>query len=140
MKRLVKPFRKALLFLEKRKSLAWSLTILYAGLIFYLSSLSALPPAFIPAIPSFFKHMVEYSILGFLLLASFRSSEQTKKNALLFAIIIASVYGITDEFHQFFVPGRVLSFLDMAADSIGSFFAMIVNPKAEKLKGDKILE
>src|SRR3989338_5730992 len=104
MKKLVKPFHKALAFLVKRKSFAWGLTILYAGFIFYLSSLPTLPPAFIPAIPSFFKHMVEYSIFGFLLLASFRTSEKTKGNALFLAIIIASIYGVTDEFHQYFVP------------------------------------
>jgi VanZ family protein len=36
------------------------------------------------------------------------------------AIVIATLYGVSDEYHQRFVPGRNLDQIDMAADAIGS--------------------
>ena len=36
------------------------------------------------------------------------------------AIAIASLYGVTDEYHQLFVPGREFDVLDLVADTIGS--------------------
>jgi VanZ family protein len=35
-------------------------------------------------------------------------------------ILIASLYGMTDEGHQHFVPGRSMSTLDWVADTIGA--------------------
>jgi VanZ family protein len=40
--------------------------------------------------------------------------------AALVAIAISSLYGVTDEYHQVFVPGRTFDVLDMAADAFGS--------------------
>ena len=36
------------------------------------------------------------------------------------AIVISSLYGVSDEYHQLFVPGRTFDVLDMLADAIGS--------------------
>ena len=36
------------------------------------------------------------------------------------AIAISSLYGVSDEFHQRFVPGRDFDVFDMAADALGS--------------------
>ena len=43
----------------------------------------------------------------------------TAKRILLPAVVI-SLYGIIDEIHQSFVPGRSCSFLDWCADTIGA--------------------
>jgi VanZ family protein len=40
--------------------------------------------------------------------------------ALVQAMITASFYGITDEFHQSFIPGRCMSITDWAADTVGA--------------------
>ena len=40
--------------------------------------------------------------------------------AVLGAIMISTLYGISDEYHQMFVPGRTFDVLDMVADAIGS--------------------
>lgn len=42
------------------------------------------------------------------------------------ALIFTSVYGASDEFHQFFVPGRTCEFYDWVADFLGSVFALII--------------
>jgi VanZ family protein len=36
------------------------------------------------------------------------------------AIIVSTLYGVTDEIHQLFVSGRQFSFFDMAFNFIGS--------------------
>ena len=36
------------------------------------------------------------------------------------AIAISTVYGLSDEYHQLFVPGRTFDLLDLAADAVGS--------------------
>lgn len=43
-----------------------------------------------------------------------------------FTVIIASLYGTIDEFHQLFVPGRSCEFFDWSADFLGSFLAVII--------------
>ena len=45
---------------------------------------------------------------------------------MLFAMIIGTLYGVSDEFHQSFVPGRTASIWDLAADSIGVAIAQTV--------------
>ena len=41
-------------------------------------------------------------------------------------LLIACLYGISDELHQYFVPGRVASLWDVIADSIGGFLGSFV--------------
>ena len=131
---MFKPLHDIVLWLEKRKSLAWSLTILYASFIFYLSSLPTIQAPLIVAIPSFLKHVAEYSVFGFLLLASLRASNYDGKEALILAVVVASLYGVTDEIHQYFVPGRFFSYTDMLADFLGSLFAIVSKPRIEKVR------
>ena len=40
--------------------------------------------------------------------------------AVLGAFVIATLYGVSDEYHQLFVPGRSFDYLDIAADGVGS--------------------
>jgi len=42
------------------------------------------------------------------------------KHAVLFSVIIVSLYGATDEFHQYFVPNRDCEFWDWLADFGGA--------------------
>ena len=39
------------------------------------------------------------------------------------AIIAASIYGASDEYHQYFVPGRVCDWVDWVADTLGATLA-----------------
>jgi VanZ family protein len=43
-----------------------------------------------------------------------------KKYFLVAALIISSIYGLLDEIHQSFIPGRNNEFLDWVADSLGA--------------------
>ena len=43
-----------------------------------------------------------------------------------FTILIASIYGIIDELHQLYIPGRSAQFFDWFADFTGSVLAVII--------------
>ena len=104
----------------------WLPVALYAGAIFYLSSQShpeeQLPSFLLKDISDKVLHAVEYAVLGGLCYRAFRWSMngQMASYALLFAIAMASLYGMTDEVHQFFVPLRESSWLDWLADTAGA--------------------
>lgn len=96
--------------------------ILYAILIFWLSSI---PQDEMPkmALLRFDKllHLLEYTIFGMLLMLAFTSnnSRRVTERAPLFTLTTGILYGITDELHQWFVPGRFVSVFDLLADAIG---------------------
>lgn len=94
------------------------------SLIYYLSSLSNPIEEIVPLriLPYFdFKrfiyHIVEYGILSLLL---YRTLKITSKNPQTLAILITIIYAITDEMHQYFVPGRISSVFDVAIDAFGT--------------------
>ncbi len=111
----------------KKFILYWLPVLVYASLIFYFSSLPEVPPVIIRIIPeTLILHMIEYAILSILLFRTFiNSNKDTLKNkAVILSILIATLYGITDEIHQIFVPGRVFSYLDMTVNFIGSMVVL----------------
>ena len=44
---------------------------------------------------------------------------------ILFAVVLATLYGVTDEIHQSFVPPRTPDVLDVAADAVGALAGAI---------------
>lgn len=54
------------------------------------------------------------------------SPKTSSKLFLILSISIVSVYGIIDEIHQSFTPGRESSVLDWCADTIGAILGAIV--------------
>lgn len=68
-------------------------------------------------------HLLGYGLLGALLLGAFRlrPGGYTLRQIAL-ATLIATLYGVTDEWHQSFVPGRNSDALDVIADAVGALF------------------
>ncbi len=67
-------------------------------------------------------HGIGYGLLGLALLralAGARFSGVTLR-AVLLTVVCATAYGVSDEFHQTFVPGRTADVHDVAADAIGA--------------------
>ncbi len=109
----------------------WIPLYLYAGLIFYFSGISRpLPEVSVPFLDKFL-HICEYAVFGILAARAFKNSPRKTffENFKIFAIIVSIVYGISDEFHQSFVPLRQFSVLDMTADGIGSIIGVILYGK-----------
>lgn len=102
-----------------RRPWAWIAVVSYLALIFYLSSLSDPLPAVTTRFWDKGLHFVEYGTLGALLLTALRGSGVGPGRAALLAIAGASLYGATDELHQWFVPNRSCDVLDWVADTLG---------------------
>ena len=104
----------------------WMPVGLYAGAIFYLSAQphpeEQLPSFLLKEVSDKVLHLLEYSVLGALCYRAFRwgLNGQVAARALIIAIVAASLYGVTDEVHQLFVPFRESSWLDWLADTIGA--------------------
>lgn len=62
-------------------------------------------------------HLGLYGVLGGTLSWARRSSGGRTPHALL--ILLGLLYGVSDEWHQSFVPGRTPSAGDLAADGVG---------------------
>lgn len=90
------------------------------AMLFGFSSLSTLPSP--PGDFSFYDvHIAAYAGLGALTArATGRGLRNVSWRAVVVAILISSLYGVTDEYHQVFTPGRSFDVLDMVADAIGS--------------------
>jgi VanZ family protein len=109
----------------KRLSL-WGPVVLMMALIFVASSIPDVP-ALPGGVSDKTAHSWAYGLLGVLV---FRALAKGRVGGLtivrgLGSILIATAYGISDEFHQSFVPGRTSDVRDVAADAIGAIAAAI---------------
>ena len=64
-------------------------------------------------------HFAEYAALGFLLTSVFVSFGLKTKLNIPLSFIIGSLYAVSDEIHQYFVPGRSCQVSDILLDSAG---------------------
>lgn len=64
-------------------------------------------------------HFLEYAVLGLLLANALRFHMPMRRVCLL-AVLLASLYGVTDELHQWFVPGRFADPVDWLVDTCGA--------------------
>ena len=94
--------------------------ILLIGYIILIISLSSIPghsmPRFIIVSWDKLLHVVEYSILGYLAVNSFRA---ISKDQVIVIIISCLGFACFDELWQSLIPGRFSSGLDIIADGIG---------------------
>jgi len=96
------------------------------ALIFFLSSRSTLPhaPGLSGALTAIGGHLVAYAVLALLLAWGLGGGDLTGRQRLLLAFTIAVAYGVTDEFHQSFVPGRDANPVDLLLDAAGASTAL----------------
>jgi VanZ like family len=100
-----------------------TLTVGWMLLIFLLSSQSSLPTIRLFSGTDLLVHAVFYGVLCVLLARSLAPSRVTTWKRVLLLTILVTAYGITDEYHQRFVPGRHASMWDILADGLGGFLA-----------------
>lgn len=68
-------------------------------------------------------HFSEYAVLAILLSNAFRLME---KQTWVLPVVISALYAVTDEIHQYFVPGRACRLLDVGIDTCGAIFGVAV--------------
>lgn len=120
-------------------TVSWLLVVAWAAVIFFMSAHTgqALSSGFFGMVKEWAEgllnsifgyhedplspicHFMEYLVLGVLLCNALGCHTRATK-AVVLAVICASAYGITDEFHQIFVDGRVCDPLDWATDTAGA--------------------
>ena len=95
--------------------------------------LSSIPGNYYPKVDFKFSdkivHIILYSALSSAFYISIR--KQTKvglfsEHAFIFSIVLSALYGISDEFHQYFVPNRSCDVYDMIANTIGATIAITI--------------
>ncbi|MBU0467180.1 MAG: VanZ family protein [Nanoarchaeota archaeon] len=110
---------------EKHRGVCWLFTILIGVVIFYVSSLVFEPGVGVgTSINALFYHLMAFFFFGFFLLMSLVGGK--KRRLFVLGIVLAVVYGISDELHQFFVPGRHMSLFDIFLDTTGIVFAAMI--------------
>ncbi len=106
----------------------WLPVILWMGVIFLLSSQTNFPrltPA-IPDLQNVIGHLVEYAILGALLLRALRHTPPVRR-PYLWTVLIVMLYAASDEGHQYFVPGRHCDPLDWLTDVTGACLMLLLH-------------
>jgi len=110
----------------------WVPPVIWALVIFLFSSLTVTPTTEIYWKDFIIKktaHIVEYGVFAVLLYRALRGSGVEKLNAALISILIAVVYGATDEVHQSFTPGREPKIRDVVFDTLGAVSGVFVGKK-----------
>lgn len=100
----------------------WLPTVAYCGLIFYLSSIAIPIEIEQMKLPDKALHFIEYGVLSSLLFFSLKKSmpAHNVKTIAMLSILFSGLYGVSDEIHQYFVPGRISSVGDVIADFAGA--------------------
>ncbi len=112
-------------WLEKRQKFSWVITFLLALLIFYISSLPFRTLGTGTSLLAVIYHILIFFLLSLFLFISLVNRKKAKFFFFI-AILFLVSYGILDELHQFFVPGRCTSLFDLGLDSLGILFAFMV--------------
>jgi VanZ family protein len=102
------------------------LTVGWMLLIFFLSSQSSLPAVSLFSGTDLLAHATIYGVLSMFLARSLAPPRVTTWKRVLLLTILVAAYGITDEYHQLFVPGRNASMWDILADALGGFHAALM--------------
>ena len=98
----------------------WGPLILYMGIVFWLSSRSRLD--MLATLPDYVLHAGAYFVMAILAVRAIARglTRPASRAALSGGVAIAILYGVSDEWHQSRVPGRVASWPDVLADGVGA--------------------
>lgn len=98
--------------------------VMWMGLIFALSARQTLPPTpgLAENVAAIGGHLGAYGVLAVLLCWGLGGA---RIQAMWLGLGIAVLYGVSDEFHQSFVPGRDASLIDIGWDALGAATALV---------------
>lgn len=116
----------------KRLLSLWLPVAAWAGVIFYLSSVPHLSTGWgvWDLILRKMAHMVEFGVLALLFWRALSGSKPLERVTLArWTLAVVALYALSDEFHQSFVPGRVMSLWDVSIDTLGGYIAILFRSK-----------
>ncbi|MBP1156136.1 MULTISPECIES: VanZ family protein [unclassified Paenibacillus] len=112
----------------------WLPSLLWMAVIFYLSSRTGEDLGgwldsvrrWVPMMEGFnWGHFAAYFILAWTYLWALRP-KRLSLGIRLVVVLMCVLYGVTDEYHQSFVPGRTPDLMDLRNDAIGAALAMLL--------------
>ncbi len=74
-------------------------------------------------------HASEYAVLALLLWQALRHTARLSPRAAPLAFVLTALYAISDEWHQFYVPGRYSDGRDVLVDVAGALAALLLARK-----------
>ena len=83
-------------------------------------------------------HYSIYLVGGMIIMNFMNFFTKTDEQKILYSIIIGIIYATTDEIHQYFIPGRSMSILDVFIDTLGLCTGIIIFLILQKLINKKI--
>ena len=97
----------------------------YCSLIFWLSSRSSPPTPMLFMHQDKLHHLGAYFIMGILAWRFFNDYFEKPKTVFVLSLGFCSLYGFSDEWHQFYTPDREADALDWLADTLGAPIALV---------------
>lgn len=99
----------------------------YMAFIFYMSS-GPITSASLNSVPDYFLHSTGYAALYVAVFWAVHEGLQPGRGrgGFLLPAVITVLYGISDEFHQSFIPTREAGVRDVLADTAGAVVGMAV--------------
>ncbi len=95
---------------------------IWIGFIFGISAIPSVPVIKFPISPDKIAHTAIYFVLCLLGHRAFLHQDKfpwLRRNSLLAALSLTIMYGVLDEIHQIYVPGRFADVYDAIADTLG---------------------
>jgi VanZ family protein len=115
------PFRRPAV---RRAAWWWGPVVLYAAAIFIASSISQ-PPKLPELVTDKDLHGGLYGGFALVILRALaRRWDRVTGLTGLGTVVLVVLYGVSDEFHQSFVPGRTSDIADVVADGVGATAAV----------------
>ena len=118
------------LLVEMKKFLnLWLPVLLWMGVIFIGSSIGGFPQVggdTSDAIVHRTAHLIEFAMLGWLVLRALSDGQLPDRRAFVVALIVVTLYGASDEFHQRFTPGRSSELSAVLFDAAGGLIGLWV--------------
>jgi VanZ family protein len=72
-------------------------------------------------------HLIAYFVFGISLILFIITNHKNIhfKSIVIVTLSFGAFYGLSDEFHQYFIPGRDVEFLDWVADTVGISLSLL---------------
>lgn len=110
---------------------AWGPVVAWAALIFLLSAQPGLRVSDDPSVDQPIRHVahvVVYAVLAMVLLRalSWGAARPWTRRHVLLAVLLAVLYGVSDEVHQTYVPQRTGHLVDVGWDLLGAVAGVLV--------------
>lgn len=113
---------------SRTASWLWNVCLFaYCGLIYWLSDQPRLPAPDLFGNEDKLIHAAAFALMAWLFWQGWRRLLAGHFLLLaLLAVLFCTLFGLTDEWHQSFVPGRDASIYDWLADTVGAILMVVV--------------